>query len=1272
MSNIQKTKFTNSNGDNLIILPDTDSANNGDVLTVTKSGQTASIVWAESGGGGTTDISIDKCIFVDPENGSDTNSGLTEDKPVATVAQAYTLMELNDFDTFCVIGTEPNDPQENPVLVEIPAVPDTLEIDTLNIVTKISSQLTFASINKALNINAKSSVLKVFYGGTVTSNINITSDGNVEMHNTEDSVESTTSNLKINVKGDVFLNCIPYEDGEYGYYADSSADYYDFYAQSVNVKANNIYACGCVKNGCDITFIADNDVYNAFTLSYEDSQAIGESDSNWANVTQNYYLEAGNRVCQLEGVVANTFIVKSKYYGYYDSSDVVTGSLTVKSRVDIRTTNDTYIGSIDIGDITERGHVYIVGGFEQCISDKALFDQQGNSLNNPILQINGIISHHGITADRNLYEYAPIVFIDWKGLIEHNDTAIYAQQYKEKSLGYAESSSSYSLYISGIDYFDNDTPVYQNYPVEIYSEGTLRKFNIYTGIDETSQKLIPVYIKCKTLVSDHIIISSHDISVEAENITNISPSIDAYFILKPAGIYNNDGSNQYLPIPNWNNKTIESKATIKAKRNITMIPSSLDDSITCNQIFNIIAGEEVKLLNVQGFGDSIRAKIINIKARKLSGNCIQWATEFHVDVDEYERTYSYFNICGWHGDSNNWANISPTQSTFNIKTVKTEATNGLENGMFSLDMDSQYPLAIRNVDIHIDTIICNFDWSQGIICPIFRQCSYYKGTVVTDIGCIINVYGLNDVTVKNCYVADPMQGYKISSAGLQAVTKTASVNSNIASVTLDNDKYNIIETIGPSATTGLNINIPSSVTKVQECGFEFGVCNDSLLSTVNAYMGGRQLPIKAPTAFDSTKLYQGTSLNGAIIIAEFDYYPIVITNAEATNETSSSIDIVVTGTMGINPLPNNLEYILALSMDGITTNINTIGTTTTLTGADFDNYSNATEVLCDIIIDSRVYGEFSVKADPYNPLGLPAYTIRVKYKPNTEPDSSKINNYATKTQVDATENIWDVTYENPMWNYLFSSQNNLLEVIGANTSDVTSFSYVEGSVYGCFDSCGSLTSVALFDTSNATNMAGMFKNCTSLTTVPLFDTSSVTNMSQMFNGCSTLTTVPLFNTMNVTDMSYMFCKCLALTTVPLFDTSSVTNMSQMFNGCSTLTTVPLFDTSSVTNMSQMFYACSALTTLPLFDTSKVTNFSYTFNKCSALTNVPLFNLTAAIDIRQMFYDCTNVESGALALYQAASDKSWASSSYYRGAFYNCGVNTTTGAAELAQIPSTWK
>lgn len=58
---------------------------------------------AAIGGGGTTEVIQDKCIYVDPENGLDTNSGRTEAEPVATVAQAYTLMESNDVDTFCVL-----------------------------------------------------------------------------------------------------------------------------------------------------------------------------------------------------------------------------------------------------------------------------------------------------------------------------------------------------------------------------------------------------------------------------------------------------------------------------------------------------------------------------------------------------------------------------------------------------------------------------------------------------------------------------------------------------------------------------------------------------------------------------------------------------------------------------------------------------------------------------------------------------------------------------------------------------------------------------------------------------------------------------------------------------------------------------------------------------------------------------------------------------------------------------------------------------------------
>lgn len=199
--------------------------------------------------------------------------------------------------------------------------------------------------------------------------------------------------------------------------------------------------------------------------------------------------------------------------------------------------------------------------------------------------------------------------------------------------------------------------------------------------------------------------------------------------------------------------------------------------------------------------------------------------------------------------------------------------------------------------------------------------------------------------------------------GLQSINKQVTIptGSTVASVTLDTDKYNIIDTIDSNATE-LDINFPKS-SKVQECGFEFGVDAESALVTIKAFVTGRQISVKAPRVFDSTKMYQDSLLNNAIIITEFDVYPIIITNIEATNDTSSSIDIVVTGTMGSDPLPNNLEYTLSLSLDGVITNIDAVGTTTTLTGTQYTAYSNASEATVAMIIDDNNYGELTLKGN---------------------------------------------------------------------------------------------------------------------------------------------------------------------------------------------------------------------------------------------------------------------------------------------------------------------
>lgn len=148
--------------------------------------------------------------------------------------------------------------------------------------------------------------------------------------------------------------------------------------------------------------------------------------------------------------------------------------------------------------------------------------------------------------------------------------------------------------------------------------------------------------------------------------------------------------------------------------------------------------------------------------------------------------------------------------------------------------------------------------------------------------------------------------------------------------------------------------------------------------------------------------------------------------------------------------------------------------------------------------------------------------------------------------------------------------------------------------------------------------------CTQVSSSPnIWDvTTSGDSWSSLFRNNTTLIEVLGANTDGITAMDYMFGYCKSLTTVPAFDISSVLNVSTMFTNCKSLTTVPLFDTSSVTNMNSMFS------------------------------------------------DCTNVESGALALYQQASSQTTPPSNHSY-VFWNCGNNTVTGAAELAQIPSSW-
>lgn len=206
------------------------------------------------------------------------------------------------------------------------------------------------------------------------------------------------------------------------------------------------------------------------------------------------------------------------------------------------------------------------------------------------------------------------------------------------------------------------------------------------------------------------------------------------------------------------------------------------------------------------------------------------------------------------------------------------------------------------------------------------------------------------------------------------------------------------------------------------------------------------------------------------------------------------------------------------------------------------------------------------------------------------------------------------------------------------------------------------------------NWSGLFNtksgNNTWLTEVVNANLKGVKNTGNMFSYCINLKSVSLFNTGDVADMQYMFEHCSSLNSVLLFDTSHVLNMNSMFTGCKSLTTLPLFDTSNVDTMNKMFSICTSLVSVPLFNTKYVHDMSFMFAECTSLVEVPLFDTSNVMDMQYMFGRCYAVKSGALALYQQASTQAKLPSSH-EGTFSECGINTTSGLAELQQIPTSW-
>ena len=298
--------------------------------------------------------------------------------------------------------------------------------------------------------------------------------------------------------------------------------------------------------------------------------------------------------------------------------------------------------------------------------------------------------------------------------------------------------------------------------------------------------------------------------------------------------------------------------------------------------------------------------------------------------------------------------------------------------------------------------------------------------------------------------------------------------------------------------------------------------------------------------------------------------------------------------------------------------------------------------------------------------------VRAKFKPGTSPHiRTSSSGYGADGAylINERDNIWDVYRNDTSWYALFIGDSNLLEVIGCNARGITDITVM------CGD-CSSLTKVNLTGLPNVTSLTQTFRYCYALTDVTISDTS-LNSINTSFKHCTSLTNVSI-DTSAVTDFDYAFQGCTSLITAPNLDMSHANSTYAMFTNCSSLVNIPQYSSNMLTDASYMFYECSSLVTVPSFNFINLRTTVNMFADCTSLTALPAFSSATLAKVSRtygMFEGCINVESGIVDFYNSLINKSGLVTypvTDYARTFRDCGSNTTTGAAELAQIPSDWK
>lgn len=116
-------------------------------------------------------------------------------------------------------------------------------------------------------------------------------------------------------------------------------------------------------------------------------------------------------------------------------------------------------------------------------------------------------------------------------------------------------------------------------------------------------------------------------------------------------------------------------------------------------------------------------------------------------------------------------------------------------------------------------------------------------------------------------------------------------------------------------------------------------------------------------------------------------------------------------------------------------------------------------------------------ADPWNPLGLPSYTIRVQLTDTTFDCTNQGPDFKG-TWTSRGNGVWDITYVNTDWSGLlrdsigFWNKGKEHRILGLNSTGVTNMNR--------FDDCGQIYlrgTIPLFDTTQLTDVTNAFYQC---------------------------------------------------------------------------------------------------------------------------------------------------------------------------------------------------